>query len=162
MTLRTPLRKALIWTAIALALSATWAWSARGGATWTPTPTVRLSLVAGCLRLDWDPADWPTEARGLRIQRNIRQPWYIIWEPVLYRPPFGSTSPRYFIALWPPSLIASCTALLGWARVIRNFFRAREGFCAQCKYPRTGLTPTAPCPECGTLDPSWPRRGAGM
>jgi hypothetical protein len=49
--------------------------------------------------------------------------------------------------LWPPT--AALLTLLALPFTIRRL-RRRAGRCTACGYNRHGLTPDAPCPECGT------------
>lgn len=38
--------------------------------------------------------------------------------------------------------------------LVRGSIRPRRGLCPKCAYNRAGLTPTTPCPECGTPAPT--------
>ena len=58
---------------------------------------------------------------------------------------FGCTVPTWFIVL----LAATPTAVL-WRSWWRKH-RFRPGSCQSCGYSLTGLSPLAPCPECGAV-----------
>ena len=64
---------------------------------------------------------------------------------------FGRGNTFLDILLWPPALAAffASAALLHSAHRAQR--RASIGLCPNCGYNLTGLTPDAPCPECGTV-----------
>lgn len=57
--------------------------------------------------------------------------------------------------VWPGAAVnsllyaAACFVPFRAARAVRRGRRRRRGLCARCGYPRRGLEPDAPCPECG-------------
>jgi hypothetical protein len=53
------------------------------------------------------------------------------------------TSFGFFIPGWAPVIG------FGWAAMILKRRAARAGCCPACAYPRSGLAPDDPCPECG-------------
>ncbi|MEO1009061.1 MAG: hypothetical protein AAFX79_10860 [Planctomycetota bacterium] len=59
--------------------------------------------------------------------------------------------------VWPGfaanTLLFAMVAAGGWlvVRGIRAQRRAKKGQCTRCRYPRAGLAPDAPCPECGDV-----------
>ena len=53
------------------------------------------------------------------------------------------------ICLWPPTFLSATLAASGFVLDARARRRARHGLCTKCNYNRTGLAPTALCPECG-------------
>jgi hypothetical protein len=70
----------------------------------------------------------------------------------------GTSTRDEFIPLRPmlPGLAADTGLFAGAFFVLvlvpgplRRFLRLRSGRCASCGYDRRGLTPDAPCPECG-------------
>ena len=69
--------------------------------------------------------------------------------------PAAGTSPRYVWASVPYWSLVAAGAIGSawlWRRRWNDRRRARaELVCEQCDYPRAGLAPGAPCPECGTL-----------
>ena len=70
------------------------------------------------------------------------------WPRVIGIPPFMTF---VHVPLWIP-WIAIC-GLLGYLCIDRRIERQRRlrQHCEKCDYPRLGLAPDAPCPECGSL-----------
>lgn len=62
--------------------------------------------------------------------------------------------------IWPiaPLMLLSGLAICWWPRRLAAR-RFRRNQCVDCGYSRAGLSPDAPCPECGRLQ-SLPRRDA--
>ncbi|MGH7130639.1 MAG: hypothetical protein ACREJO_01650 [Phycisphaerales bacterium] len=67
----------------------------------------------------------------------------------------GTPTRLPFIPIWPGLLLNTlCFATTWWlihaiAAQARRSRRHRRNLCLNCGYPRAGLTPAAPCPECG-------------
>jgi hypothetical protein len=55
---------------------------------------------------------------------------------------------RINIPLWMPLLLTVVISAAAWRRWLRRRPRPSDR-CPTCRYPRAGLAPTAPCPECG-------------
>jgi len=55
--------------------------------------------------------------------------------------------------LWLPFLLVAIPTALAWRLDTLATRRARVGMCPKCSYPRTGLAPSSPCPECGAAAP---------
>ena len=71
----------------------------------------------------------------------------------------GGTSSTVGLAAFPIwSLVLPSLLVTAAARRLDTLARrrARAGLCPKCDYDRTGLTPTALCPECGTPAPAPP------
>lgn len=61
---------------------------------------------------------------------------------------FNECHAKVATPLWIPFvLIALPTAYL-WKQDLVAARRVRAGLCRKCKYDRSGLSPSAPCPEC--------------
>ncbi len=53
------------------------------------------------------------------------------------------------IPLWAPFLCTSVASGVLWNRVRKSSRLSAGKMCPACDYVRTGLIPSAPCPECG-------------
>ncbi|HEX2838324.1 MAG TPA: hypothetical protein VHN77_09385 [Phycisphaerales bacterium] len=74
----------------------------------------------------------------------------IRWWPSSSSNPYGSI---IAVPLWIPALASSMLSALAWRLDTLATRRAKLGACPTCSYPRTGLAPSAPCPECGAAAP---------
>jgi hypothetical protein len=54
------------------------------------------------------------------------------------------------IPLWMPALLAGVPGSIAWGLDRRANRRARRHECQRCGYDRTGISPGALCPECGS------------
>jgi hypothetical protein len=54
----------------------------------------------------------------------------------------------YLVPIWPFILVTGIPSVIAW-NLDRIARRAPVGACPACGYSRAGLTPAAPCPECG-------------
>jgi len=107
----------------------------------------------------WGFSTGPTQPTGLVLQRRSTARWMLVPTMDLSQPPSMGWSGSMTIPFW---LVAVVTAI-PTVFIARWYKRTGpRGLCPTCHYPRTGLTPTSPCPECGTPAPSSPRRGAGL
>lgn len=56
-----------------------------------------------------------------------------------------------WIPLWAPFSLLVVLAALAWRPDIVAARRRGRGHCRTCNYDRSGLAPSAPCPECGQV-----------
>jgi len=84
------------------------------------------------------------------------------WEAVRIDPPSISWRPRWTeeygavsmrLPLWFPLILVTIPTALAWRLDTLATRRAKLGACPTCSYSRTGLAPSAPCPECGDAAP---------
>ncbi|HEX2838132.1 MAG TPA: hypothetical protein VHN77_08405 [Phycisphaerales bacterium] len=57
------------------------------------------------------------------------------------------------VPFWMPALASLVLSGFAWRLDTLATRRAKLGACPKCSYPRTGLAPSAPCPECGAAAP---------
>ena len=55
------------------------------------------------------------------------------------------------VPLWAIIPLPLLAAGLAWRGPARTAQRRRRGACLACGYPRLGIAPETPCPECGTV-----------
>lgn len=60
------------------------------------------------------------------------------------------TTTHFTLPLWIPFLLFSLVTWRSWKLHLAHRAALRAHHCPHCNYPRTGLTPSSPCPECGT------------
>lgn len=131
--------------ALTVLIATLWAASLKLDFGWvSPGPTTfAIGFGAGRLQLGrLIPADSPPDPyRGWYGESRVdfRQSWH--WR-------YDALGGNILVAipLWAPFLAALVTTLLAWRRLRR---RLNPGLCPACSYPRSGLAPNAPCPECG-------------
>lgn len=67
----------------------------------------------------------------------------------------GISRPLPLMPLWPGFVVNTAIfslvpfTLFGVPKRVRWYKRSKRGQCLACGYPRNGLPPEAPCPECG-------------
>jgi len=84
---------------------------------------------------------------GWVAQRNI-QPGFDDWLPHRVG---DFTAGELVIPLWIPLTLVLIPIYFAWRLDARARRRAGKNRCPTCNYyDRTGLAPSAPCPECGT------------
>ncbi|HEX2837806.1 MAG TPA: hypothetical protein VHN77_06725 [Phycisphaerales bacterium] len=59
----------------------------------------------------------------------------------------------FLVPLWLPFVLAALPTAFAWRLDTLATRRAKLGACPTCSYPRTGLGPSSPCPECGAAAP---------
>ena len=65
----------------------------------------------------------------------------------------GTTGWSIRVPLWAPAAMVLLVTGFAWRLDMLARRRARLNLCANCNYDRTGLTPGAVCPECGSALP---------
>ncbi|HEX2838323.1 MAG TPA: hypothetical protein VHN77_09380 [Phycisphaerales bacterium] len=70
----------------------------------------------------------------------------IEWLPSLLT---GTNGYILSVPLWLPFVLITLPTALAWRLDTIATRRAKLGACPTCSYPRTGLAPSSPCPECG-------------
>ena len=86
---------------------------------------------------------------GVYLSKNTNdRPWRVIWSFGLYG---GGHGEHVAMPLWAVVPFAVAAAGLAWRGPLRTALRRRRGACLACGYPRLGLAPESPCPECGTV-----------
>lgn len=128
----------------AVFLIAAWIGTGGGFASFTTRAGRTVSIGTGCFWLSGGPNSWGSPRKpGWDSGTN---PWRVY--STVQADTFGAI---WFVGvpLWmfaPPALAASAIA---WAIDARIRRRASTHLCAKCAYDRTGLAPSAVCPECG-------------
>lgn len=129
----------------------------------------RATLPAWWGRQEWVEKYTPAPSRTTLFEsvgvpmRSMQMEWRVtgatsVDEYGMWKfPPAAGGPARYLplLPLWPGFVL--CTAfyaLIAWAlyrspSVLRRWRRLRLGDCPTCGYSLTGLSPLAPCPECG-------------
>lgn len=80
--------------------------------------------------------------------------WNVLWDWSAPRStlPSGGWARLFQVPAWLLILITGApAATLWWNDYLSARRRARQGLCPKCGYPRTGLAPSATCPECGAI-----------
>lgn len=107
---------------------------------------VNVGLRAGGLHVGWQNGLIPLEANGFSLSGATGQ---IRWLPrFLSGTHVGTPLVNWWILdvpWWPVVVLAGAVAL----RAQRHVVRIRRCGCHRCGYPRAGIAPDAPCPECG-------------
>lgn len=65
----------------------------------------------------------------------------------------SSTGTKFYIIsfpLWIPFICMAALAWHSWKWQLRHIAASRKDRCPHCKYPRAGISPDKPCPECGS------------
>ena len=75
----------------------------------------------------------------------------IVWWFVQERPTLETVVE---VPLWMPIVVTLLASAVASRLDLLAARRARVGMCPKCSYPRTGLAPSSPCPECGSAAPS--------
>lgn len=70
-----------------------------------------------------------------------------VWRPDIDRSPAGV---QVMVPLWMPWLVAIAFSVWFYRDHRREEQRRLNGCCPCCGYSRNGLSPNAPCPECGS------------
>ncbi|CAG0966598.1 hypothetical protein PHYC_01018 [Phycisphaerales bacterium] len=131
-----------------------------GAGDWPDFPAAPNGTVAIEVVTVWS-VGWPRRAMAssFELARPYTRP------PVWIR--HGAISTRWATAvggthslpvhvLWPGffanTFAFAAAAGLAWRGLIgaRSLWRRRRGRCTRCAYPREGLDPLTPCPECGS------------
>lgn len=60
------------------------------------------------------------------------------------------TTTALTLPLWIPFTLFSLLTWRSWKLHLTHRAALRTNHCPHCNYSRTGLTPSSPCPECGT------------
>lgn len=60
------------------------------------------------------------------------------------------TSTYLTLPLWIPFTLFSLLTYRSWKLHFAHRAALRAHHCPHCNYSRAGLTPSSPCPECGT------------
>ena len=130
---------------VSVLLLVVWAWSvpmymASDGSHWVDC-YVRHGLVLVSLHR---PATPDPETFAFALGGLNSMP---MWLPDAGR----SSTVWYLIApIWFLIALSSFISAFAWRLDTLARRRARIGFCHKCNYSRTGLAPSAVCPECGT------------
>ncbi len=148
------IRKVVKWggAVLAVVLCAVVSWSRSHAVTWNSSalyPNVRLAVAGGAVTLANERTGyvgevlkfWPAYPRGRGVKFGL-----------LWMPRWGTSGRDLFVSipLWIPALLACMPAALTLhSNFIATRRRERAHLCHGCSYDRTGLTLTAPCPECG-------------
>ncbi|HEX2839473.1 MAG TPA: hypothetical protein VHN77_15255 [Phycisphaerales bacterium] len=76
--------------------------------------------------------------------------------PLAWLPAWNSktTHDLWLVPLWFPFLLVAVPTALVWRSDIITARRVKMYACPTCSYPRAGLAPSSPCPECGSAAPS--------
>lgn len=112
---------------------------------------LKIALYGGSLNIQrFAQLDQPLD---LFVYPNPGAFWSL---PALSLPPSAAPGAPFrfelILPLWLPASLALSILLLASAMLRTPI----PGLCAHCRYPRSDLPPTAPCPECGQRPSSSP------
>lgn len=68
----------------------------------------------------------------------------------------------FALPLWPLILLPAIPIAVGSFRLKRSNTRLKSGSCPNCGYDRSGLQPSAPCPECSQKAHMTDQDGLGL
>jgi hypothetical protein len=125
---------------------------------------VGVWLGSGWVHVRWQSPSWGiTVSRGRLVlghtspppEGTLAQPMSDVstgpfrfsWRYVRYVSPRGWS---IFLPLWPAAVASFLPTAWAWRLDTLAHRRARAGACPNCHYDRTGLAPSALCPECGS------------
>jgi len=93
------------------------------------------------------PSTWLIEPRI--DQHSFDLPRWDWWFPMYSQQRTNALFHVIRIPLWPFIVSAAAAVMVLSARQRRADRIARKVLCPRCQYPRAGIDPAAPCPECG-------------
>lgn len=116
-----------------------------------PSPNNRLYhlyLDAGCVGAGYYDVSKLTHQPGWRVATFPTHASFRWWMSVRRMSVTAGKSVGFVSApLWMVIVASGVPGVLLWRSCLKD--RARHGHCPWCSYDRTGLAPSAPCPECG-------------
>lgn len=139
-----------LFTAATLILAAVWLGSAFIRVCWCVQPYDDYEISTGRLTHgEWGhprPIDTLMKP-GVFIERMPRPLMRWRYDPANFN--FGSVDlVETSYPLWPAIAALLIPTTILWLLHLRS--ARRTDLCPTCHYPRTGLAPSSPCPECGT------------
>jgi hypothetical protein len=143
-------RKTIKWggAAVTVLLVAVWVGSAVGQVTLIRFPYI-ISVYSGGLNLtiaeDAAPS-WPRVLPLGNCRFNDKE-FHLSWWRWGGR---YANAHEYAIPLWVVIAGSGLVTAIAWRLDILARRRAKLNLCPKCNYDRTGLAPSAVCPECGT------------
>ncbi len=174
MRVRWPRNTVWMWVVAMFAIAVAWTCSGYRAVTWygksasgpmmEPSGGLRVSMCHGSIVFARFVMPWSrvygypfADSLGLKLSRLDQRHWNwaVRWDKDgEWTRQYVTTSPlRWCVVLpiWFVAIVGGAAAYgTGRAFVVtRNRVRVRRGECPRCTYPRTGLAPDAPCPECG-------------
>lgn len=114
------------------------------------SPHIRfITLGVGAISVYYCPNGAASSSNSWQLSSfRPADPWHgLVWLPFYTASSWPGDAE--YIAVGLPLWIPAAASALWAARPPRT----RRGRCPTCNYPRTGLPPSAPCPECGTPTP---------
>jgi len=142
--------KTIKWGGVALTvgLAVLWRMSLTTQYSYSGKKDPSVGVASGCIWLNWFHGIYRDQmATGWRtFPSQVTTQW-------LGNSPFSRDNTRVVIPIWVLMLLASSATYGAWRLETLARRRARAGKCSTCSYPRTGLAPSSPCPECGAAAP---------
>jgi hypothetical protein len=161
------IRRAIKWGGAAVTVLLVVVWIGSGWwhvNCWASRRAIEVSVSGGVFDVMWGPAiDFPAgdgDRRSLEAgwrvgtvytnigwyyDRGYHLSWWYWGDLSRYLPHLRSVG----VPLWVIVALALAVTARGWRLDTLARRRARVGLCPECGYDRRGLSPDAPCPECG-------------
>ena len=99
----------------------------------------------------WCDGRYASGEPGMHLDRNPHTG--LLWSPRWRVTDLDTT---FFVPLWIPATLTLAATVTAWRLDTRARRRDRECRCSKCNYDRTGITPSAVCPECGAAGSTSP------